>query len=58
VTQGDPPQLVPVQSVLDWGITSEPWIFVVGGDGVVRGSFEGIIAEDELQASIDGAVKG
>ena len=58
VTQGDPPQLVPVQSVLDWGITSEPWIFVVGGDGVVRGSFEGIIAEDELQASIDGVVKG
>ena len=58
VTQGDPPELVPVQSVLDWGITSEPWIFVVGGDGVVRGSFEGIIAEDELQASIDGVVKG
>jgi hypothetical protein len=58
VTQGNPPQLVPVQSVLDWGITSEPWIFVVGSDGVVRGSFEGIIAEDELQASIDGVVKG
>jgi len=58
VTQGNPPQLVPVQSVLDWGITSEPWIFVVGGDGVVRGSFEGIIAEDELTASIDSVVKG
>jgi hypothetical protein len=57
VTQGNPPQLVPVQSVLDWGITSEPWIFVVGSDGVVRGSFEGIIAEDELQTSIDGVVK-
>ena len=58
VTQGNPPQLVPVQSVLDWGITSEPWIFVVGGDGVVHGSFEGIIAEDELKASIDQVVKG
>ena len=57
-TSGSPPQLVPVQSVLDWGITSEPWIFVVGKDGIVTGSFEGIIAEDELKASIDEVLAG
>jgi len=58
VTSGDPPQLVPVESVLEWGITSEPWIFVVDGEGVVRGSFEGIVAVDELKASIDEVLAG
>jgi hypothetical protein len=41
-------QLQPVQAVNDWGILSEPWIFAVDGKGIVRGSFEGIVTDQEL----------
>jgi hypothetical protein len=41
-------QLQSVASVDQWGILSEPWIFAVDGDGIVRGSFEGIATDEEL----------
>lgn len=50
-------QLQPVQAVIDWGIVSEPWIFTVDGDGIVRGSFEGVVGEDELGAAFDAIAK-
>lgn len=49
-------QLTPVPSVEAYGLLVEPWIFVVDRDGVVRGSFEAVVSEKELQAAID-AVK-
>jgi len=49
-------QLEPVQSVLDYRLLSEPWIFVVDRNGVVSASFEAIISPAELTAAID-AVK-
>lgn len=45
--------LEPVQAVLDWGILTEPWIYVVGADGLVTASFEGIFAEQELRDALD-----
>jgi hypothetical protein len=36
-----------------WGLLSEPWVFVVDRDGVVRGSFELIFSDAELTASLD-----
>lgn len=39
-----------------WGLLSEPWVFVVDKDGVVRGSFELIFSDAELTAALD-AVK-
>ncbi len=42
-------QLQPVTAVDEWGILSEPWIFAVDGQGIVRGSFEGIATDQELQ---------
>ena len=45
-------QLEPVQAVNDWGILSEPWVFAVDRNGIVRGSFEGVVTEAELQAVI------
>ena len=35
-----------------WGLTSEPWIFAVDGTGVVRGSYELIASEAEIDAAI------
>lgn len=45
-------QLQPVEAVNEWGILTEPWVFTVDGNGIVRGSFEGVVSEDELKASI------
>ena len=45
-------QLQPVDAVNTWGILTEPWIFAVDAKGVVRGSFEGVVSEDELKAAI------
>ncbi len=45
-------QLQPTDVTNAWGILSEPWVFVVDRNGIVRGSFEAIIAPDELRAAI------
>jgi hypothetical protein len=50
-------QLKAVAAVNEWGLLSEPWTFVVEGSGVVRASFEGAAAADELRGSIE-AVAG
>jgi hypothetical protein len=36
----------------EWGLLSEPWTFVVDGDGIVRGSFEGVVGEVELERAL------
>ena len=36
----------------EWGLASEPWVFLVGPDGRVRAKFEGSVSEAELAAAI------
>jgi hypothetical protein len=45
-------QLQAAPATDEWGLLSEPWIFVVDGDGIVRGSFEGIVGEAELERAL------
>lgn len=45
-------QLQPVQATIDWGLLSEPWIFTVDRNGIVQGSFEGVVSNAELTAAI------
>lgn len=45
-------QLQPTKAVFEWGILSEPWVFVVDRGGIVSASFEGIVGTDELRAAI------
>jgi hypothetical protein len=45
-------QLQPIQAVNDWGILTEPWIFTVDRQGIVRGSFEGVVSEQELRDAV------
>ena len=40
----------------EWGLQTEPWVFVLGKDGRVRDKFEGILSPDELDAAIDRAL--
>ncbi len=35
-----------------WGLLTEPWVFVVDKEGIVRGSFEGVVLPDELNQAI------
>lgn len=48
-------QLQATDAVKAWGIVSEPWVFVVDGQGIVRGSFEAVVSSDELKAAIAAA---
>lgn len=48
----DPENLEIVPAVTEWGLPTEPWVFVVDGSGIVRGRFEGVISEAELAALI------
>jgi hypothetical protein len=35
-----------------WGLSSEPWTFLVGGDGRVKAKFEGSVSESELAEAV------
>jgi hypothetical protein len=45
--------LVAVPAVTEWGIPSEPWVFVTDGDGTVTATFEGVASDAELRAAFD-----
>ena len=44
-------QLAP--TVAEWRLTTEPWIFLIGPNGVIQARFEGPTATDEVKAAID-----
>lgn len=52
VLTGDPPQLTPVPSVDEWGLLSEPWVFVVDRNGIVTASFMLIFSDEELETAV------
>jgi hypothetical protein len=39
-------------AVTAWGLPSEPWVFVVDGDGVVAARFEGALQDGELEEAL------
>ena len=48
-----PDELTAVPATSEWGLPSEPWVFVVDGSGVVTSAFEGAASDAELTAAID-----
>jgi hypothetical protein len=44
----DTTNLEPVAAVREWGLPSEPWVFVVGPDGKLAAKFEGTVSPGEL----------
>lgn len=46
-------QLQPVQSTVDWGLPTEPYLFVVDAAGNVAASFEGVMGTEELRAAFE-----
>ena len=47
------PELEPVKPALEWGLPSEPWVFVVGADGKLIAKFEGVLDAEGLRSAID-----
>jgi hypothetical protein len=45
--------LQPVAAAVDYGIPSEPYLFVIDAEGDVFATFEGVVADDELRAALD-----
>ena len=46
-------ELTAVPATEEWGLPSEPWVFVVDSAGVVSAAFEGAASDEELTAAID-----
>jgi hypothetical protein len=49
---------VHVEAAKDWGVETEPWIFVIDAQGMVAGKFEGIIAMDEVEDILAQVLEG
>ena len=44
--------LVPIAIMGEWGLQTEPWIFVVDAEGKVAAKFEAFVMVDEIEAAI------
>ena len=53
LTQAPGGILEPIEAMEEWGLQTEPWVFVIDGDGIITATFEGIIGPEELQAAVD-----
>jgi hypothetical protein len=52
VFQGNDPSRGYNRWMREWGLQSEPWVFVVGADGRLKAKFEGSVSVDELTRAI------
>ena len=51
-------KLVPIAEMTQWGLATEPYIFVLDGSGRVAAQFEGIVEKDEVASVLDRLLKG
>jgi hypothetical protein len=45
------------QTVEEWRLSTEPWIFIVDGQGTIRARFEGLVTVNELEAALQQALQ-
>lgn len=50
--------LFPIPATAEWGLESEPWVFLVGRDGIVAAKFEGVVTLDELEQALTPLLTG
>ncbi len=43
-------------TVTEWGLPSEPWIYMVSGDGVIQSRLDGAFSTDEIRQHLDALV--
>ena len=49
----DPSKRQLAQTVVDWRLQTEPWIFLIDSKGIIQARFEGPTASDEVKVAID-----
>jgi len=49
----DDKDLILVPAVDEWGLPTEPWLYVTDGSGTVTAAFEGAVSDAELRAALD-----
>ena len=45
--------LFPVPATIEWGLTSEPWVFLVDSEGNIAAKFEAVVTMDELTEALN-----
>ena len=50
--------LFPVPATTEWGLTSEPWVFLVDSEGNIAAKFEAVVTLDELNAALEPLLPG
>lgn len=53
--QGDLTKGILAPALTEWGLPSEPWTFVVGGDGLLNAKFESFTTRDEIESALTDA---
>ncbi len=53
----NPALLVESEAFVAWRLPSEPWVFVIDADGVIRYAFEGAVTEAELRSAVEWVVQ-
>ena len=54
---GNPTRLVESAAFVAWRLPSEPWVFVIDADGIIRYAFEGAVSEAELRSAVEWVVQ-
>jgi len=49
----DPANLTFVPAITEWGLPTEPWLFVTDANGIVRARFEGVVDPVEVVEALD-----
>jgi hypothetical protein len=52
IYEGLEPNNPPLEAVLEWGLPSEPWVFVVDSAGKVAAKYEGTVSARELESAL------
>ena len=45
-------RLVPIPEFTEWGLTTEPWVFIIDAQGLVHDRFEGLVTDEELEQAV------
>lgn len=52
VFEGNDPNRGPNRWMREWRLPTEPWVFVVDREGIIRAKFEGAVSEAELEQAV------
>ena len=46
-----------VPAMAEWGLVTEPWVFIVNKDGIITARYDGPISVQELAPAIESVIR-